>query len=264
MARLLSLLLALLAAARLPPTTALQLTLFPNAGFGGAPAFSNPLTDLSAVSLAPYLPASASTPFSLRVEGALSMPDAANPAIIRCSSNHTGPLFLFLGPHLVCASGIATFDTPTPFRPDARLLPLDLPSAERNNVLSLRLELAGGEAGAPEAASGKRESRSSEAPASTTFELQWAPLLTDPFPMGCYVDNSTRDLPFDAHGSAVTNGPAECAERCRGFSYMGLQDGANCFCGDTYGRYGPAPADDCSMPCPGDPGAECGNAWRNR
>jgi hypothetical protein len=47
------------------------------------------------------------------------------------------------------------------------------------------------------------------------------------------------------------------------FRYFGLQDGTNCFCGEAFGSQGAAAAADCGMPCPGEPGTQCGGADRN-
>ena len=39
----------------------------------------------------------------------------------------------------------------------------------------------------------------------------------------------------------------ECDALCRGYTYMGLQNGGTgCFCGPSYGRYGAAPAAWCT------------------
>ena len=37
-----------------------------------------------------------------------------------------------------------------------------------------------------------------------------------------------------------------------------------CFCGDSYGSYGPAGSDsECNMACSGDSTIKCGGGWRN-
>lgn len=52
---------------------------------------------------------------------------------------------------------------------------------------------------------------------------------------------------------------AECAQR--GFAYAGTQFSNYCFCGNSYGRSGPA--NNCDMACAGNPGERCGGGWAN-
>jgi hypothetical protein len=56
-----------------------------------------------------------------------------------------------------------------------------------------------------------------------------------------------------------------CAQHCasRGFAYAGLQFGNQCFCGNTYGKYGADIDSECNMPCAGDPRQMCGATWHN-
>lgn len=53
--------------------------------------------------------------------------------------------------------------------------------------------------------------------------------------------------------------PAVCAARCsyvEGATYIGVQAGRKCFCGDSYGRHGES--DLCAEPCYGDEDQVCG------
>jgi hypothetical protein len=88
------------------------------------------------------------------------------------------------------------------------------------------------------------------------------PALANPVNyIGCYQDQATRDLNGEFTGS-VTSGAA-CRSICRGFTYFGLQDGSQCFCGNRLGLYGQASWKDCSMQCQGNADEICGGYWRN-
>ncbi len=82
--------------------------------------------------------------------------------------------------------------------------------------------------------------------------------------LGCFADTKARDLPA-GFMSARNLTPGLCEEHCRaeGFSYAGTQYGSQCFCGNSYGRYGQLPAGRCNVPCAGNRGEECGGAWAN-
>ena len=50
-----------------------------------------------------------------------------------------------------------------------------------------------------------------------------------------------------------------CSERCSGFKYFGTEYGQECYCGNSFNTGSvPAPAADCSFPCPGDANEFCG------
>jgi len=80
--------------------------------------------------------------------------------------------------------------------------------------------------------------------------------------LGCYNDQSSRDLSYEATltSSLTVEG---CISACAGYDYAGVQDGNQCFCGDTYGKYGSAGPNACSMACQGDNTQICGGAWLN-
>jgi hypothetical protein len=79
--------------------------------------------------------------------------------------------------------------------------------------------------------------------------------------LGCYKDESTRDLPDQTSLSPVS--AETCINTCKqaGYSYAGVQYGSQCFCGNGYGRYGTAT--DCNMTCNGDSAETCGGTWAN-
>jgi len=86
--------------------------------------------------------------------------------------------------------------------------------------------------------------------------------------MGCYRDQGdpTGTGGRDLNGYAVQQGnmtSARCTEECtqRGYTYAGTQYGSWCFCGQSYGRSGPA--DNCNMQCSGSSGEVCGGTWAN-
>eukprot|EP00729_Bicosta_minor_P013321 gene13321-31113_t len=87
--------------------------------------------------------------------------------------------------------------------------------------------------------------------------------------VGCYKDGGggQRDLPFNAGDNPNDDSPAICGMACKAYTYFGLQDGDNCFCGNSYGSQGKASESDCNMPCPQHFGkvkkVMCGAANRN-
>jgi len=58
--------------------------------------------------------------------------------------------------------------------------------------------------------------------------------------IGCYIDSSSRDVAVGMGG--LSGDPAdrvmECANRCSGYLYMGLQWDNECFCDNDYGDQG--------------------------
>merc|ERR1712224_362433 len=58
--------------------------------------------------------------------------------------------------------------------------------------------------------------------------------------IGCFIDSSSRDIEVGMGG--LSGEPAdrvmECAQRCTGYSYMGLQWDNECFCDNDYGGQG--------------------------
>lgn len=86
--------------------------------------------------------------------------------------------------------------------------------------------------------------------------------------IGCFKDVGNplslkgRDLDghvMNWHGMT----PAFCIEQCakKGFTYAATQFGSFCFCGNSYGKGGPAT--NCTMPCNGDYKQQCGGDMAN-
>jgi hypothetical protein len=86
--------------------------------------------------------------------------------------------------------------------------------------------------------------------------------------LGCFRDQGNpwgkegRDLDGARwDDTAMTVG--KCINFCsgQGFRFAGLQAGYACFCGNAYGRSGPA--EPCNVPCVGNPEETCGGHWAN-
>ena len=86
--------------------------------------------------------------------------------------------------------------------------------------------------------------------------------------LGCFKDQGDpsgtrgRDLSgyvFSSPRMTVSLCISEC--RRRGFAYAGVQYGSQCFCGNSYGKYGRA--NNCDMPCSGNRSQICGGFWAN-
>jgi hypothetical protein len=75
--------------------------------------------------------------------------------------------------------------------------------------------------------------------------------------IGCYKDNyPSRDLPVIKDTSIMVKiqgknalGPEKCACKCKGYKYFSLQNGGECFCGNTYGKYGVDATNKCKKKC---------------
>lgn len=63
--------------------------------------------------------------------------------------------------------------------------------------------------------------------------------------MGCYKDKQSRDLPYVITGSGFSKDT--CLKECKshGYQYFGRQYDGQCFCGNSYGKYGPTSGCDC-------------------
>ncbi|MBW2997557.1 WSC domain-containing protein [Candidatus Woesearchaeota archaeon] len=80
---------------------------------------------------------------------------------------------------------------------------------------------------------------------------------------GCYEDDGDRDLDgYDFKSEEMTN--ELCVMTCKekGFRYAATEHADECYCGNTYGKYGMADDADCDDPCAGDPDSMCGGYWR--
>lgn len=82
--------------------------------------------------------------------------------------------------------------------------------------------------------------------------------------VGCFIDSATRDLPVSAPNGAGT--VDTCRKECaaQGYTYSGSQNGAECWCGNSYGNSGGKVSDsECSASCSGDSSVKCGAGYRN-
>ena len=80
--------------------------------------------------------------------------------------------------------------------------------------------------------------------------------------IGCFKDNWTRDLSgFTTYSPSMTT--EKCVSLCRekANSYAATQYGQQCFCGNSYGKYGPAT--NCDMKCAGNSAEMCGGNFAN-
>jgi hypothetical protein len=86
--------------------------------------------------------------------------------------------------------------------------------------------------------------------------------------LGCFRDQGTRiGIEGRDLNGAFSNDPRMntqmCVDQCRakGFAYAGTQRSTYCFCGNSYGRSGPA--ENCSARCAGKSDEVCGGIWSN-
>lgn len=100
---------------------------------------------------------------------------------------------------------------------------------------------------------------------TTTTSTTPAPTATWALTQPCAVDTSARVLQGYSVASA-SNSPAFCQAACagKGFSIAGVENGDECFCGNTLvGGTPPAgAASSCSVACTGNASLKCGGGWR--
>lgn len=86
---------------------------------------------------------------------------------------------------------------------------------------------------------------------SLRWELYGCPGKNSLQPIGCYSDNpNDRDLPYEPYIDAADGmDPVLCTRHCfnKGYYYAGLQVPDQCYCGNTFGRYGVSA--DCNTQC---------------
>ena len=84
--------------------------------------------------------------------------------------------------------------------------------------------------------------------------------------LGCYIDDAggARDLPYLAGIGSILNGQRSCIHLCliAGYQFAGTQHSTECWCGNSYGRYG-VDINGCNMPCEGNAVETCGGPNRN-
>jgi tetratricopeptide (TPR) repeat protein len=87
--------------------------------------------------------------------------------------------------------------------------------------------------------------------------------------LGCYQDNQVRDLPgvpdstYDGWVDMPDNAACQAFCGARGFRFAGMEAGPQCWCGNSYGKYGQLPESRCDMRCSGKPSESCGGHWAN-
>ena len=87
------------------------------------------------------------------------------------------------------------------------------------------------------------------------------------YPNNCYEDKSSRDLdhyfPLPSRNVAPDS-VLWCRTTCgtNNYDYAGVQNGNQCFCGNSYGEFGQKDDSDCNKTCP-DGVNICGGTWRN-
>ena len=81
--------------------------------------------------------------------------------------------------------------------------------------------------------------------------------------IGCYGDSHSRDLESVHYREHPSNTLEDCFQFCRGhnYRYAGLQFGSECWCSDTYGKYGTS--NRCNTPCTGNAEQICGGPRAN-
>ena len=82
--------------------------------------------------------------------------------------------------------------------------------------------------------------------------------------LGCFKDTDNRDL-RDKSWEDNRMTPERCLQSCThsGYTYAGVQYGNQCYCGNSYGRYGQLAEGSCNMRCGGDGALVCGGTWAN-
>ena len=83
---------------------------------------------------------------------------------------------------------------------------------------------------------------------------------SDPNYIGCYVDDSNRDLDHGPGVNPMKYDASSCNAECKGYNYFSLQAQGQCFCGNAFAtapQYQKRPDAECG-------GAKgIGRAWRN-
>jgi len=218
----------------------LQMSVWPNAGQGGVPRVST----IAGLDNLTWAPSMANTTFSALVLGTFMPPyataaDSGMPVRwdLTCSIQGVSA-FLYLDDHLVCQGGNdpATWGG---YRPEARVPWAGTPSSTgKSYFLRLRIVHRAGSMAVHQTAS---------------FTLLYSPVNDGPPPsptyIGCHVDmtGGKRDLPFNAGDEPQDDSPAVCGRKCLAYTYFGLQNGDNCFCGNNSPAQGAAPESECNV-----------------
>ncbi|CAH1775120.1 unnamed protein product [Owenia fusiformis] len=91
--------------------------------------------------------------------------------------------------------------------------------------------------------------------------LSGAPILEQ----GCYLDFETRDFEERALSNAGNLTYDYCIDQCSTYKFAGLQAGRECWCGNSFNKYGvPESREEwCATPCSGQGDRLCGDSWKN-
>lgn len=255
----------------------LNLKLYPNAAWGGNATVAKTITQLDESTLE----FAGTEPFSVEITGTLTPPadlvGGGKQVQLSCEVLN-GAGFLWLDDHVICQGGHDPVQWGG-YKSDALVLPwMVAPGIPLGGSVTKPLFLR-----ATFAHLGRADMRG-----KPSFTLKWAalpplpppapptPPLPPPTYVGCYKDggNGKRDLPTNAGDltggtGKNTDGPAACAQECRTKlggrmpKYIGLQDGDNCFCGNSYGQFGNATNCNMSCPAPNTQKVMCGGADAN-
>ena len=81
--------------------------------------------------------------------------------------------------------------------------------------------------------------------------------------LGCFVDDWSRTLPYQAYNNA-SNTNSLCAQACSSasFIYSGTEVGTECWCGNTLPQSLAVSNSSCSTFCAGSPSTYCGGSFR--
>lgn len=81
---------------------------------------------------------------------------------------------------------------------------------------------------------------------------------------GCFQDNSSRVLTYQAWSGKSDSTLESCSAQCAslGYTIAGAEYGSECFCGNEFVG-GPVAIDSgrCNMPCAGNGGSQCGGSF---
>lgn len=83
--------------------------------------------------------------------------------------------------------------------------------------------------------------------------------LIEPNYVGCFTDSRNRVLPVS---KGKPGSLQACRQACAGYTYLGLQHYAECFCGNDPKRFAPRPDSECNEPCGREPTRMCGGYFR--
>ncbi|XP_031568173.1 uncharacterized protein LOC116302904 [Actinia tenebrosa] len=102
----------------------------------------------------------------------------------------------------------------------------------------------------------------------SNFGQAFKPSSSIPLPfryLGCFADDYQRDLPFQYSMPASSLSVRSCVLKCRehSFSVAGIQGSTQCFCGNTYSKYGRVREEECMMKCGSSRTDNCGGILRN-